>query len=44
MVWEQGGEALTSYECFIELFHHIFDLASEGKEIGEILMAVKQGN
>lgn len=42
-VWEQNAEPQTSYQCFITLFHHVFDQTSEGKAIGKRLIAVKQG-
>lgn len=42
-VWEQGRESLSSDDCFVELSSKVFKHTSEGKEIGEQLLAVKQG-
>lgn len=43
-MWSQGGEQISSYDQFIELFCHVFDHAPEGKVIGEQLLSVTQGN
>lgn len=42
VVWEKGDKLTTLYECFIELFHHMFDHSPEGMEIGQQLHVVKQ--
>lgn len=32
-IWSQGGEHITSYECFLQFFKRVFDHLREGKEI-----------
>lgn len=43
VIWEKGGEPMTSYECF-SMFRRIFDHVREGKEVGDRLMSIQQGN
>lgn len=43
-VWSQKGEHTSSYEPFLQLFQWVFDYSPEGKEIGERLLTLKQGN
>lgn len=31
VVWEKGGEYVSTYECFVTLFCWVFDHAPEGK-------------
>lgn len=42
VVWEQGREPLSSYNCFVELFQWVCDHTSEDKEIGDQLLSVIQ--
>lgn len=42
-MWEKGGKFMTSYECFIRLFHWVFDHSPQGMEVGEKLLTIKQG-
>lgn len=42
-VWEKGGELMTSYQHFVELFHQVFIHSLEEVEISKQLLAVKQG-
>lgn len=37
VVWERGGEPITSYDCY----HNVH--TPDGKEIGERLLSVRQG-
>lgn len=42
-IWSQGGEHITSYECFLQFFKRVFDYLREGKEIGEQLLTLNEG-
>lgn len=42
-VWEKSSELTTSYKCFAELFHRVFDHNPKGVEIGKRLLTFKQG-
>lgn len=42
-ICDKGGEPVCSYECFLSLFHRVFDHAPEGKEVGDLLTSFKQG-
>lgn len=42
--WERGEEELESYEGFMALFKCIFDHPAEGREGGECLLQLQQGN
>lgn len=44
VVLYQGGGPLLPYDCFMELFHRVFDQPAEGKKIREQLLTVTQGN
>lgn len=42
-MWEKGGKLTTSYNHFVELFCQVFIHTHKGVEVGEQLLAVKQG-
>lgn len=44
MVWSQEGEHMASYHHFLQLIQRVFDHSTEGNEIGEKLLSLKQGN
>lgn len=43
VVWEQGAEAISTYENFVSLFKLVFDHASEGREVSSCILSFKQG-
>lgn len=43
VVWEQGGELISSHEQFTELFWCVFDHSLEGRKTGEQLLPITQG-
>lgn len=43
-IWNKGGEQISSYDSFLQLFHCVFDHLLEGPEIGERLLTLKQSN
>lgn len=42
MVWEKGNKPTASYECFGKLFHRVFNHSSEGVEISNKLLTIKE--
>lgn len=44
VLWERKGKATKDYNRFLAMFRRDFDHSPEGKEVGERLLAVKQGN
>lgn len=43
-IWEKGGKPTASYECFVELFHGVFNHHPEDVEMGNQLLTIKQRN
>lgn len=42
-IWEQVGEAISSYENFVTLFQRVFDHTPEGREVSFRILYLKQG-
>ncbi len=43
-VWEGGNMAFPSFRNFMQQFREVFDHAVDGKEVGEQLLALRQGS